>query len=175
MSSPIDSASCPSCERFIGPADVCPYCEADSARPPILRRLRLASLLLATIGLVCLYLMSQVKEVPDLHVGEVTPMMNFATARFAGTVARPPYVRKQGNRTDYVALSLDDGTGEIRVMLSGTAAAALVERGRLPARGDEIEVTGTLNVWGDGASRLKVQSADLVRMPTGLNVAKESP
>ena len=170
-----DNSFCPSCERFIGPADVCPYCEADSARPPILRRLRLASLLLATIGLACLYFMSKAKEVPDMRVAEVTPMMNFATARFAGTVARPPYVRKQGEKADYVALSLDDGTGEVRVMLSGTVAAAFVERGRLPARGDGIEVTGTLNVWGDGAPRLKVQSADLVRMPAGLNVAKESP
>lgn len=153
------SAICPSCERFIGPATTCPYCDADSRHAPFLRRLRYAALLLAILGLAALYLMARQQAVPAVEIRAITPMMNFAFVRITGTVVREPYVSHEGDRVDYASFLISDETGDLRVAAYREVARALVDGGRLPAKGDRVDVSGVLNVSGDGQVRLRLQTA----------------
>jgi hypothetical protein len=162
-------AICPSCERFIGPAKTCPYCDADSAQPPVWRALRWGALLLAMAGLVFLYLMARFREVQTLKVGDVNPMMNFAVVRVAGKVARNAYVARENSEgqpsdVSYVSFTLDDGSGQLRVTAYRDVARVLDATGRVPKKGAAVDVTGSLNVAADGKHTLRLQAADQLRI-----------
>jgi len=158
---------CPSCDRFIGTRTVCPYCDADSAKTPLMRYLRTAALCLAVVGLGLLYLMSTRREIPLTPIADITPTMNFAYIRIAGTVARAPYVSGKQGALDYLSFAVDDGTGELRVAAYREAARALEAQGRVPRRGASVDVAGSLRVPADGRRKLTLQ------VPGHLKIGKE--
>jgi DNA/RNA endonuclease YhcR with UshA esterase domain len=82
--------------------------------------------------------------------------MNFAYVRMAGEVTRDAYVFQSGG----LVFDIKDGSGEITVMGGRAQAQALEAAGKLPRRGDRIEVTGSLSVSADQAPKLRIQSAD---------------
>jgi hypothetical protein len=151
---------CPGCERFIGPADVCPYCGADAFKRPGLRFLRRAALLLALLGLAFLYLAAGRRELPLVRIADITPLMNYASVRVAGAAVGKPYVSRRNGAADYAAFTLDDGSGRLRVTADGATARALVERRLLPDSGSRAAVSGRLSVSADGGAKLRLQSAD---------------
>jgi hypothetical protein len=161
------SGKCPSCERFIGPADACPYCGTDSAKSPLLRGLRWAALLLAVLGVLFLYLMSVRRELPRVRIGDLAPAMNFARVRVAGTVERDPYVARVGGRADYLSFMLTDGSGSLRVAAYRDKAREIVDGGRVPARGSAVEVSGYVQVRSDGSYRLTIEEAHHLRTAEG--------
>jgi ribosomal protein L32 len=156
--------SCPSCGRFIGPADACPYCGTDSARNPLLRLLRRVAVVLALAGLAALYATASCRERPAVPVGRITPMMNFAYAAVRGAVEREAYVSREGREVDYVSFVLDDGTGRIRVAAYDEAARELAGSGRLPRRGDLLEARGSLAVPAGAMPRLRLAAAGELRL-----------
>jgi len=162
---------CPSCERFIGPADVCPYCGTGSARTPVLRLLRAAALLLSFLGLAFLYLMSAHREIPLVAVADISPFMNFARVRVAGTVTRAPYVPRRDGAVDYLFFTLDDGSGLIRVAAQDRVARRLVEGGLLPGAGSSAEASGSLSVSAEGDPKLRLHRAEDLKVAgrTGLD------
>jgi cytochrome c-type biogenesis protein CcmE len=153
------AAFCPSCERFIGPADVCPYCDADSAKAPILRILRRVSLVLAVGGLGLFYLAAVAREVPTTRISSITPMMNFARVQVSGTAQEDAYVRERTGAVDSVTFVLDDGSGELRVVAYKNVARSLKEGKLVPRRGDIAEVTGVLDATADAKPKLRIISA----------------
>lgn len=155
---------CPSCERYIGPADICPYCDADSAKSPVLRFLRYAALALAIVGLGFLYLMVARSEVPVIKVGEITPMMNFAYVRVAGTVDRKAFIGRKKGKVDYLSFSLNDGSGQLRVAAYRNVARTLVEKNLVPKKGVIADVTGSLSVAADGRVKLYLRAAEHLRL-----------
>ena len=157
-------AFCPSCERFIGPADVCPYCDADSAKPPIVRLLRLVALVLALAGLAFLYLAATSKELPMVRISEITPMMNFAQAQVAGSVQKSPYVGEKKGTVDYISFPINDGSGELRVVAYGAVAKSLKDKGLLPVKGNSVEVAGSLDVTADDQPRLRLGSMERLKI-----------
>jgi hypothetical protein len=157
-------ALCPSCERFIGPADVCPYCGADSARRPLLRHLRWAALFLAIAGVAGLTAVAARREAPAVVIGEISPAMNFAYVRVAGKVVSEPRVLREGGEVDYVSLILSDGTGQLRVQADGAVALALARKGGIPRKWTRVEAAGTLNVSRDGSPRLRLQTTSQLRI-----------
>lgn len=166
---------CPSCERFIGPADSCPYCGEDSARSPALRRLRTAALLLAFLGLACLYLMATHRELPVVDIQQITPMMNFAYVRVVGRVVREPRVITRDGRVDYCSFMIDDGTGTLRVQAYRRAAERLAGENRLPREGALVDVAGSLSVAAEDAPKLRLQVVEQLRVLTeGKTVMKRS-
>ncbi|MDI6773903.1 MAG: OB-fold nucleic acid binding domain-containing protein [Verrucomicrobiota bacterium] len=171
---PFQGATCPGCDRFIGPADACPYCGADSAKAPILRHLRYAALALAAVGLLFLYLMARHSEPPLVRVAEVSSAMNFAKARVAGVVAGVTGGRR-GGETNYVAFYLLDEDREIQVRAYRDVARELAETGRIPARGSRVEVTGDLRVAADGRIRLNLLSSDHIRPAGNAGPATAAP
>lgn len=148
------AAFCPGCERFIGPADTCPYCECDSARKPLLRILRAGAVILALAGLAVLHVMATHGEAPLIRISEITPMMNFGWVRIQGVVEKDVAVSRRKGRVDSVSYTVEDGTGSIRVVAYGMAAQALVDHRRLPGGKTRVDLTGNLNVSADGNTKL---------------------
>ncbi len=125
-------------------------------RPLRVRVLQAASLVLALAGLVLLWLYSVHRDIPLVQVADIRPTMNFAYVRIAGEVSRDAYVFDSGG----LVFNLDDGSGEIAVMGGRAQAEVLENAGRLPRRGDRVEVAGSLSVSADQEVKLRMQSAD---------------
>lgn len=143
-------------------------CEVN--RPLKIRMLRFASLLLAVAGLILLYLFSINREIPMVKIGDITPTMNFAYVRISGDVTRDASIFKTGG----VVFNVQDSTGEIAVMGGRAQADALQASGKLPRRGDQVEVAGSLSVSADQEVKLRLQSSEqltLNRKRTALSSA----
>lgn len=134
----------------------CPAYGPRVKRPLRVRVLQCASLILAVAGLVLLYLFSVNRDIPLVRVGDVTPAMNFAYVRMAGEVTRDVYIFQSGG----MVFDIKDSSGEITVMGGRAQAQALEAAGKLPRRGDRIEVTGSLSISADQEPKLRIQSAD---------------
>ena len=163
---------CPSCERFIGPADNCPYCGEASAKSPFVRRLRYAAVALSVLGLASLFLMAAHRDLPVLQVDSITPTMNFAYVRLIGTVTRDPYVIQRNGDLDYMSFLLDDGTGRIRVQAHRETASALRDAQLVPAKGDVVDVAGSLSVAAEGARKLRIQSPQQMKILPALSTSE---
>ena len=137
-------------------SDDYPVCGPQVKRPLRVRVLQIASLVLAFVGLILLYLYSVNRDIPLVRVDSITPTMNFAYVRIAGEVTRDAYVFKSGG----MVFNLHDGSGEIAVMSGRAQAEALENAGRLPRRGDRVEVSGSLSVSADQEVKLRMQSAE---------------
>lgn len=125
-------------------------------RPLRVRVLQYASLVLAVAGLILLYLYSVNRDIPVVRVADITPTMNFAYVRIVGEVTRDAYVFDSGG----VVFNMKDGSGEIAVMGGRAQAEALENAGRLPRRGDQVDVAGSLSVSADQEVKLRMQSAE---------------
>ena len=131
---------CPSCGRYVGPYDACPYCGAAlSGRTPI-RRLKVAALILALGGLLLLWLLATRTDVPTVEVSQANAMMNLAYVRVQGLVTRPPSYDPE---TGYFSFWLADETGELHVAAYRNETRALIDQGHTPALGDRVSVEGT--------------------------------
>jgi hypothetical protein len=155
--------ACPACERFIGPAAVCPYCGCDAAVSPAVRLLRLGAVLLATVGLAFLYLAARARDLPQVSADGLSPRMTHAAVSLAGTVQSKPYVATERGVVNYLSFRVHDGTGSVRVQAYDRVARELVAKTALPAKGQRVGVRGNLSVSGDGEARVRLRAAaDLV-------------
>lgn len=125
-------------------------------RPMRVSVLRVASVVLALSGLVLLYLYSINRDIPTVQISAIKPTMNFAYVRIVGEVTRDAYVFESGG----LIFNLNDGSGEVAVMGSRKQAEALQREGRLPRRGDHVDVAGSLSVSADQEIKLRMQSAE---------------
>ena len=124
----------------------------------MLQVLRRGSLLLALLGLTCLYLITARADVPSLPIDRITPAMRFARVQLTGTVERRPYTdRDQRGRIDYLSFLLADGSGRIRVVAYRDRAERVMA-GPAPLRHrDRVTVTGVVRTQRDGAPRLLLE------------------
>lgn len=136
-------AHCPSCARYVGPYEACPYCGARMQGRVPMKLIKLAAALLATVGLVVLWYVATHVEIPTIAIGQVDAGMNLAYVRVAGRCTRSPSYDPQ---TGYLSFWLSDDTGELRVASYRAGSQRLIEQQRVPALGDRIAVAGTLRV-----------------------------
>jgi DNA/RNA endonuclease YhcR with UshA esterase domain len=137
---------CPSCGRHAGPYEACPYCGARlTGRTPI-RIVKIAAILLTTVGLVALWFAATRAEVPRIQIGQAGATMNMAYVRIQGQCTREPSYDPE---SDYLSFWLADQTGEIRVSAYRAETREIIERGLVPGLGDQVEVAGTLRVRED--------------------------
>lgn len=153
-------AFCPSCERFIGPAEECPYCNADAAVNPMLKLLRRGSVVLALAGLAGLYVMAVSRRPASIRAIDISPRMNYAHAIASGTVVANSRVREGSGQSAYVSFMVDDGTGRIRVFATGNGARELIEQGRIPRKGNTVQVIGQLNLAAGRLPQLRLNGPD---------------
>ena len=158
----VDSGLCPVCERYVGPVSRCPYCDGVIDITAARRRMKIAALTLVIAGLAFLYLMAVNRDIRVVAISDITPMMNYAPVGIVGTVVRQPYVAKSDGVVSYLSFLVDDGTGSLRVSAQGAVAVAVVESGKVPHKGDHVEVSGRLGVKGDGTCKLRILMAEQV-------------
>ncbi len=142
-------ATCPSCGRFVGPLEKCPYCGASVKKRIPIGYLRLACLILAVVGVSVLIWAAGGTATPLAKIGDIGATMNYAYVRLNGTVTRGPlYDPDAQSMRFYVA----DDTGEIQASAFRDVTQALVAAQKIPAVGDKVTMEGTLRVRDDFAS-----------------------
>ncbi len=138
--------NCPSCGRFTGPYEGCPYCGARLRGRTPLRALKLAALILSLAGLGILWFFALRARPPLVQIGQVGGMMNMAYVRIEGRVSQGPDYDPQG---EFLAFWLADDTGELRVSAYRNETRDLIAQGRIPSVGDRVSVAGTLRIRED--------------------------
>lgn len=139
---------CPSCGKFVGAYERCPYCQSEMKTRFEVRLARRISVIGAIVGLIVLWYATAAKEVSRIDIGAIKENHNMALVKITGKVTG---VRINEEKNQFT-LSIDDGTG--RMSLGGYDK---LKRYRehfsdgLPGDGDMIEVVGNLSVtekWG---------------------------
>lgn len=149
-------ATCPSCGRFVGPLEKCPFCGADVKKRLPLKYLRLAALVLAILGMAILLYAVSGMATPMVKIGRVGATMNYAYVRLEGTVTGGPlYDPDEQTLRFYIG----DETGEILALSFRATTRQLIEQNKIPRVGDKISVEGTLRVRDDLTS-FNLASAD---------------
>jgi len=158
---------CPSCGRYVGPHgdEACPYCGARLTGRISIRAVKIAAILLATVGLTILWLAATRAEVPLVAIEQAGATMNLAYVRLEGRCTRAPSYDPEN---DYLGFWIEDDTGEMYVMAYRAETRQMIEQGRVPAPGDRVEVAGTLRVREDFLSLT-------VNVPEQLNVTRAEP
>jgi DNA/RNA endonuclease YhcR with UshA esterase domain len=113
-----------------------------------IRVLRLSAMVVAVGGLLLLHLYTLHRELPIVRIGDISPVMNFATVRVEGVLesdARPV----RGGSILYV---VDDGTGLLPVFSNQTPD------GKLPKAGSRVSIAGSLSVGAGEQVRMSARS-----------------
>ena len=156
---------CPACERFIGPLDVCPFCDCPSERQAGLLFLRLLAILLAVGGLALLALAVRQREPPAITVASIRPSMNFARVLVSGSVVTAPRSGRTRSGETWYGLTVEDGTGRIRLSAFGETADTLLARWPSPAlsTGTPVRAEGWLTVRAGQMPSLQLRDPDHLR------------
>ncbi|MFL7792925.1 MAG: OB-fold nucleic acid binding domain-containing protein [Anaerolineae bacterium] len=164
-------SQCPSCGRYAGPYEACPYCGARLAGRVPVRVVKIAAILLATAGLVALWFAATRAQVPRIQIAQAGATMNMAYVRLEGRCTRAPSYDPE---SDYLSFWIEDDTGEIRVSAYRAETRQIIERAMVPALGDVVDVAGTLRVREDFFAltinvpdQLKITRADPVDRDIG--------
>jgi len=137
---------CPSCGRYVGPYEACPYCGARLTGRISIRVVKIIAVVFATVGLAVLWFAATRAEVPLVQIGQANATMNMAYVRLQGRCTRAPTYDLD---SDYLSFWIEDDTGEIYVSAYRAETRQIIEEGRVPALGDRVEVAGTLRVRED--------------------------
>ena len=139
---------CPQCGQFTGAASRCGHCGMRLEKRMGLRMLRITAMATALGGLLLLHLYSTHRELPLVGIGEISPVMNFATVRIQGTLESDARKLRGGS----VLYVVDDGTGTL------AAFADPPKEGQLPLAGSRIFLEGSLNVGAGDEVRMNARS-----------------
>jgi DNA/RNA endonuclease YhcR with UshA esterase domain len=169
LPSPGSSGHCPSCGRFVGPYERCPYCGADVGRRMAVRVFKVGSLALAIAGLAVLLLIARQSQAPTVRIGNLSGTMNWAYVRVVGVLTRQPaYDTDAGT----LRLWVGDGTGEMMVTAYRSEAEWLIAHDLVPVMGDGVTLEGTLRIKEDFQylvldvpQHTEIQPAEAVELP----------
>lgn len=142
-------ATCPSCGRFVGPLEKCPYCGAAIQKRIPLGYLRIACLILAVLGVAILVFAAGGAATPLTKIGDIGATMNYAYVRLDGVVTRGPLYDPD---TQTLRFYVTDDTGEIQAGAFRDVTQALLAAEKIPAVGDKIMLEGNLRVRDDFTS-----------------------
>jgi len=124
----------------------CPYCGAHLAGRTSIRVIKIAAVVLATVGLVVLWFAATHAKVPLIKIGQASATMNLAYVRLEGRCTRTPTYDPE---SDYLSFWIEDETGEIHVAAYRAETRQIIEEDRVPTLGDQVEVAGTLRLRKD--------------------------
>ena len=86
---PEEEVICPSCKRYVGTFERCPYCGARVPKRPSFRMLKWGGLTVAILGVLLLYADLHVsrlvvQDTPTIGISQIKPTMNFAQVYIEG-------------------------------------------------------------------------------------------
>jgi len=158
---------CPSCDRFIGVHDLCPYCDTPAGRLLPLRHLRLAALLIAVAGLGLVALFRHRLDTPTVALADLSPAWHGAHIRVHGVATAPPRRGRSRSGQPWLDLTLAERScPPLEVVALGRTAEALAplfDRSVLPETPLAVEAVGRLQWRAKKGPTLFVQTpADLI-------------
>lgn len=121
-----------------------------------LRLLRGVAVCVALGGLFLLHLYAARSELPRVGIGDISPLMNFASVRIAGTLESDARKLRSGS----VLYVINDGSGILPVFLNSISGV------RLPRMGSRVVATGSLNVAAGNKIRMRAQSVEVEEWST---------
>ena len=140
--------TCPSCFRFVGTYEKCPYCGAAVYKRLSVRLFRWGSLVLAFVGLGLLWMAARGIDAPMMNIHELEPTMSMGLVKVAGRVENRPRLHPEWKS---LYMKLDDGTGELAVKAYSEVATVIAEQD-MPRRGDSIAVEGMIRFKSGGSA-----------------------
>ena len=136
-------ANCPSCGKFVGPYEKCPYCQANLKKRLSLKLVKRISVIGSIVGLIMLWYASKMQEIPVVKVSSITERMNNALVEVVGAIVAARFDETKNNFSYTVA----DETGKMK--LNGFNALTDFKKAfgdNMPQEGDKIRVAGQLNI-----------------------------
>ncbi|MGM0606907.1 MAG: hypothetical protein ACQESP_00680 [Candidatus Muiribacteriota bacterium] len=144
---------CPSCGKFTGTYERCPYCGAEVNKRLSLKFFRYGSLILAVMGVFFIYLAAVNKEIPELDYEHISETMNFAFVRVKGEVVGQPNVfYRESGSIGSLSFTVDTGYQEIRIMAYSNIAEDILKAGNDPVPGEEVEISGSFRIKDEGST-----------------------
>jgi DNA/RNA endonuclease YhcR with UshA esterase domain len=136
---------CPSCGKFVGAYERCPYCGTELKKRMSIVFFKRAAIVVALGGLFLLWLTATKLKPQLIKINEITPMYSNAVVEVRGTVLSTKMTRK-----DDITFIVADGTGELRCQ-AFRGREKMRQTGNLPHAGDMARVIGQINMtdrWG---------------------------
>jgi DNA/RNA endonuclease YhcR with UshA esterase domain/DNA-directed RNA polymerase subunit RPC12/RpoP len=146
-----NETQCPHCGRFVGPASRCAHCGMRLEKRMGLKVLRSSAVAVAIAGLLLLHLYARNRELPIVRIGDISPVMNFASVRIEGVLESDARKLRSGS----VLYVVDDGSGTI------AAFANDMPDGRLPLAGSPVMISGSLSVGAGNEVRMRAQAIEV--------------
>lgn len=141
----VDETKCPSCGRFVGAYEKCPYCGASVSKRLSIKLFRYGSLIFSVLGLAILYFISAHKEIPLIKINQISPTMNFAYIRVKGIVTRYPVFDE---KLSILTVQINDGTEDLMVKAYRVTALKIKKLNKIPEIGQIIDLEGTVRIRG---------------------------
>ncbi|HEY9069876.1 MAG TPA: hypothetical protein VIV61_06430 [Candidatus Ozemobacteraceae bacterium] len=148
--------TCPSCGRFVGVYERCPYCQAWTPKRLSIRIFKTFAVLTSTVGLLLLLFFARTIRTPEIKISEIGPLTNFAHVRLTGVVERSFGLHPQWHSLGFTLSQPGIGSEPLSIRVSAYAKVAVEidKQGKVPDEGDEISVEGTVRYQKDTPSLL---------------------
>lgn len=161
MPPPSSQGKCPACDRFIGPAATCPFCDVDIPQSRSLQFTKTAAWLLALVGTLMLWVAATHYNPEHITIKDISPAMNFANINIQGTITKPPRVARNQKSLSF---TLSDPSGEIRIVCLDQAAQVLIaDLTNSLAPHKDIRVYGSLSIKAGKDPVLFVKNPDNIQ------------
>ncbi|MEA1926583.1 MAG: hypothetical protein U9N73_00125 [Candidatus Auribacterota bacterium] len=132
---------CPSCGRFVGAYEKCPYCGAELKKRMSLVMWKKISVFGTLLGLAIMWFAATQMDPTEIQIGEIGETYNNAQVTIQGIVVNRRTDELQGS----ISLDIADKSGTIQAR-SFSALPKFKELGNIPAVGDLISTVGTIGV-----------------------------
>ena len=136
-----EEALCPSCGRFVGAYEKCPYCGAELKKRMSLKLWRRISVIGAVAGLLIMWYAATRLQPELVQVKEIGETHNNAILRVSGVVTERGLDEARG----MIRFKVADATGAISVVGFGVLPK-LQKLGNVPRVGDRIDLAGQVQI-----------------------------
>jgi len=147
---------CPSCGRYIGTFERCPYCQANTPKRLSIRVFKLIAVLTSTVGLLLLLFYAQTVQTQEIRISEIGPLSNFAHVRIVGKVDQSYGVHPQWNSLAFTVSQMGPSSEPVTIRVSAYSKVAkeIQEHNLVPEKDDQVSVEGTVRFQKDNPSLL---------------------
>ncbi len=132
---------CPSCGRFVGAYEKCPYCAATLQKRMSLLIWKRIAVGGTVLGLLVMWFAATKMTPARVQIGEIQETYNNAQVTIRGTVVDRRLDADQGS----ISITIADETGALGAR-SFSALPKFRELGNVPKVGDRIETVGTITI-----------------------------
>ncbi|HOO76892.1 MAG TPA: hypothetical protein PK636_02290 [bacterium] len=132
---------CPSCGRFVGAYEKCPYCGAELKKRMSLILWKRIAVFGTLLGLAVMWYAASRMEPAEVQIGEIGETFNNAIVTVEGVVVSRKLYADRG----MIMLRIADGSGTIGAM-SYKGLPEFQKLGNLPRVGDKVRTVGQIQI-----------------------------